>query len=222
MYIDPDIPVRIDPDIAGIKVVVLTATSSAFTVMWVPAPIFNVELLPKLVDPPPVKPFPAVIVTAEFAKLALGTAAKPNVKVSVDALAEIVKPCPDPDANVKLPADESANNEAPLYEADANPFASVADVKYPESLFNCDMLLPDIKAIFKAIFQPANSLPIGIDSSPGVSRENSGDKLFKSSKSIIAKLVSIVCKTSPESDSGDVLQKMKLLNYLKIFVLPLI
>ena len=51
---------KIDPDIAGINVVVLTATSSGLTVMCVPAPTAKVGVDPSPVAPP-VKPLPDVI-----------------------------------------------------------------------------------------------------------------------------------------------------------------
>jgi hypothetical protein len=80
-----------------------------------------------------------------------GIAAKPNVNVSVPALAEIVKPCVDEDAKFKDPVIESANKLVPSNEAVANPLACVIvpAVKYPASLFNCDTLLPDTTTFFQ-------------------------------------------------------------------------
>ena len=56
----PDTCENIDPDIAGVNVVVLTATSSAFTVMCVPAPTAKVGVEPSP-DAPPVRPLPDVM-----------------------------------------------------------------------------------------------------------------------------------------------------------------
>jgi hypothetical protein len=86
-----------------------------------------------------------------FAKLVFGIAAKPNVNVSVPALAAIVKPCPDEDAKFKDPVIESAIILTAPNEAVANPLACVMvpAVKYPASLFNCDTLLPDTTTFFQ-------------------------------------------------------------------------
>jgi hypothetical protein len=86
-----------------------------------------------------------------FAKLVFGIAAKPNVNVSVPALAAIVKPCPDDDAKFKDPVIESAIILTAPNEAVANPLACVMvpAVKYPASLFNCDTLLPDTTTFFQ-------------------------------------------------------------------------
>ena len=90
-------------------------------------------------------------VTELFAKLAFGTAAKPNVKVSVDAFAEIVKPCPDDEAKFKDPVVESDIKNVPPNDAVEYAFFTprVPAVKYPESLFNCEILLPDTITFFQ-------------------------------------------------------------------------
>ena len=53
----------------------------------------------------------------ELAKLEFGIEDNPNVIVSVPLLPEIVKPCPDELANVKLPLALSARSCAPPAEA---------------------------------------------------------------------------------------------------------
>jgi len=112
--------------------------------------MFNVVELPNDTEPPSVKPLPAVTVTAELAKLEFGTAFKLNVNVSDPALAEIAKPVPELDANVKVPALLSANKLVPLNDAVENALTagSVDTVKYPESLLNCDTLLPETATFF--------------------------------------------------------------------------
>ena len=87
--------------------------------------------------------------TELFAKLVLGIADKPNVKVSFPTEAEIVNPCPDEEAKFKTPDVVSDSRFNPLNEAVANPLVVVAAVKYPASLFNCDTLLPDTTTFFQ-------------------------------------------------------------------------
>jgi hypothetical protein len=91
------------------------------------------------------------IVTLELAKLALGTAANPKVRVSLPALALIVKPCPEEEAKFKLPEGESANKFVPLNEAVAKELCLVivAFVTYPASLFSWEILLPDTIIFFQ-------------------------------------------------------------------------
>src|SRR3990167_8206953 len=59
----------------------VTATSSAFEVIQVPAPIFKVAEPPSDTVPPPVRPVPAVYVRDELAKLALAMAVPFQVPV---------------------------------------------------------------------------------------------------------------------------------------------
>ena len=112
--------------------------------------MFNVVVPPNDTDPPSVKPLPAVTVTAEFAKLEFGTASKLNVNVSAPAFAAIAKPVPELDANVNVPALLSANKLVPLNDAVANALTAgnVLTVRYPESLLNCDTLLPETATFF--------------------------------------------------------------------------
>ena len=95
----------------------------------------------------------ALPLIVELAKLVFGIADNPNVNVSVPAFPEIVKPCPDEEAKFKLPDGESANKLVPDIDAVAKALGDVANVTYPASLFNCDILLPETTTFFQvAIF----------------------------------------------------------------------
>jgi hypothetical protein len=93
----------------------------------------------------------ALPLIVELARLEFGIADKPKVKVSLPELPDIVKPCPEEEAKFKLPDGELANKLVPAIDAVANALgeANAADVKYPESLFSCDILLPDTTTCFQ-------------------------------------------------------------------------
>ena len=91
---------------------------------------------------------PAIVISA-LSMLLFGIALKPNVNVSLRGLADIVRPAPDEDAKVKLPLDPLANNSVPPNDAVANAFCVVTDVRYPASLFSCEILLPDTTTFFQ-------------------------------------------------------------------------
>jgi hypothetical protein len=90
----------------------------------------------------------------ELVKLALGIPPNVNVIESAPALPTMFKPAPDDDANVSVSAELSANTSIPLIDIVANDRTDDG-VKYPASLFNCDMLLPDTTTFFQvAIYFP--------------------------------------------------------------------
>jgi hypothetical protein len=101
-FTSPAIVSIIDPEIAFINVVVLTATSLAFTVICVPAPTAAVLAVEPLYAADDTKPFPivkssrlvpnALLLIVLLAKDVFGIAFKPNVNVSDPASAEIVSP----------------------------------------------------------------------------------------------------------------------------------
>jgi hypothetical protein len=108
------------------------------------SPSIVVTVSPKLI-----LVFPIVIEL--FSKLAFGIADNPNVKVSVPASAEIVKPSPEAEAKFKDPVIESANRFTPSKDAVANPLTCprVPAVKYPASLLSCEISLPDTTSFFQ-------------------------------------------------------------------------
>ena len=90
-----------------------------------------------VIEPPNEVEVPAIVI-AEFAKLLFGIAAKPNVKVSVPASPEMVKPCPDEEAKFKDDVVVFAIKAVPPIDAVLNELGTVnvPVVKYPASLFN--------------------------------------------------------------------------------------
>jgi hypothetical protein len=122
----------------------------------------NVLAVPPLYVPAAVNPEPAVKSAkldpndtpeiVELAKLALGIEPNVNVMVSFTGLPTISRPAPDADANVKISTAESANTFTPLIDMVANTLGdpgTVAVVRYPTSLFNCEILLPDTTTFFQ-------------------------------------------------------------------------
>jgi hypothetical protein len=58
------------------------------------------------------------------------------------------KPAPDEDAKVKVSTALSAITGIPFTDIVTNEFCAVMDVKYPASLFNWEILLPETITFF--------------------------------------------------------------------------
>jgi hypothetical protein len=95
------------------------------------------SIVAAVIEPPNEISLPAIVIPS-FAKLVLGTAAKPKVKVSVPAFPVMVRPCPDEEAKFKDDVVVFAIKAVPPIDAVLNELGTVnvPVVKYPASLFN--------------------------------------------------------------------------------------
>ena len=94
------------------------------------------------------------IVTESLTNAALGTELAPKLKskVSVPAVAVILRPAspPEPEVKFKVPSVLFATRFVPLNDAVAKAWFAVAEVIYPESLLNCEISEPDTATFFQS------------------------------------------------------------------------
>jgi hypothetical protein len=97
--------------------------------------LVRVKLFIVVVVPPNVTVVSPIVVVG-LVKLELGILSNEKSMVSEPGVPVMVIPETDEVLNVKVPEGSSANKLTPFTDAVAKAFVDVADVKYPESLFN--------------------------------------------------------------------------------------